>query len=298
MDFKDKLGSYTAMVNAELDKLITEKETPEGSIYKAMRYSLMAGGKRLRPVLALAVCELLGGSERCIMPYACALELIHTYSLIHDDLPAMDNDDYRRGRLTCHKVFGEAMAILAGDALLNRAFEIIAEDIEEEADPVILVKKARALSVISGASGASGMIGGQVVDLEAEGRGISQELLKYMHRHKTGALIKASVTASAIICGAGEAELEKLTEYSEMLGLAFQIKDDILDIEGNPDKMGKAKGSDSSSEKSTFVSILGVEASRIKLEEATGAALAILQSFGEKARFLTQLTIFLAKRDR
>lgn len=298
MNFKEKYNGWIVVVNDALGQYIAEKDTPEGNIYKAMKYSLTAGGKRLRPVLALAVCELLNGKISTVLPYACAIEMIHTYSLIHDDLPAMDDDDYRRGRPTNHKVFGEAMAVLAGDGLLNRAFEIMLADMcSGTQDARSLSRKARVAQWIAKASGTSGMIGGQVVDLESEGKTIPAELLEYMHRCKTGALIKAPVVSAAILCGALEDEFKNLEEYAAKLGLAFQIKDDILDIEGNLESMGKAAGSDAAKMKSTFITLYGLEGSKKMLENITNQAISSLEIFGAKAEFLVKLAEYLVRRE-
>ncbi len=211
MNFKESLNKWADLVNSSLEGYVPEQVVPEGDIYKAMRYSLMAGGKRLRPVLSLAVCDLLGGDEGDILPYGCAIEMIHTYSLIHDDLPAMDNDDFRRGMPTSHKVFGEAMAILAGDALLNKAFEVMLSHTLARNDS--LPERVRAMDLIARASGASGMIGGQVVDLQSESKSVATDMLEYMHKCKTGALIKAPVLVAAVLCGAGEEEYRHLEDF-------------------------------------------------------------------------------------
>lgn len=296
MDFKCRYDEYLEMTNRQLDTLVTEKDVPEKTLYKAMKYSLLAGGKRLRPVLALAVCDMLGENPGKVLPYACAIELIHTYSLIHDDLPAMDNDDYRRGRLTNHKVYGEAMAILAGDALLNLAFESMLAHTVQTGDR--LMEKLHAMEYIARAAGASGMIGGQVVDLESEGKSIPTDLLDYMHRCKTGALIKAPVMAAAFLCGAGEKEKERLETFAAGLGLAFQIRDDLLDVEGSLETMGKRTGSDAANEKTTFITLYGVERSREMLEQITRQAVDSLAPFGEKAEFLVALARYLVTRNK
>ncbi len=296
MDFKNKMNIWVGEVNKALDAFVPEKSSPEANIYRAMRYSLMAGGKRMRPVLSLAVCELLDGSMEEVMPYACAIEMIHTYSLIHDDLPAMDNDDYRRGRLTSHKVFGEGIAVLAGDALLNHAFETMIN--YTYSNPGGITAKLKAMSVIATASGANGMIGGQVVDLESEDREIQAEILRYMHRCKTGAMINASVLSAAILCKAEKKDIEALETYSNNIGLAFQIKDDILDIEGNPEKLGKNIGSDIDNKKTTFITLYGMEASKRMLAELTAEAIdAVEARFAEKAGFLKYLAEYLLKRE-
>jgi geranylgeranyl diphosphate synthase type II len=295
MEFKDKLNCYVNDINKKLNEYIKEQNVPQKNLYKAMEYSIAAGGKRLRPVLALTVTDMLGGNIEDIMPIACAIEMIHTYSLIHDDLPAMDNDDFRRGKPTSHKVFGEAMAILAGDGLLNYAFEtMLTAALETKCD---LKNYVKAMECVGYASGVKGMIGGQVVDLESEGKKIDSDTLKYMHSHKTGALIKAPVMAAAAICGATKAQEKALSEYSEYLGLAFQIQDDILDVIGDSAVLGKNVGSDESKDKSTFVSIYGLEKAKEMLLETTEKSKeAIKICFGEKAEFLVILSDYLLKR--
>ncbi len=295
MDFESKYSSYLNKINKFLEENLHSWDAPEKTIYDAMIYSLMAGGKRIRPVLSLAVCDMLEGDLDEVVPYACAIEMIHTYSLIYDDLPAMDNDDYRRGKLTNHKVFGEAIAVLAGDALLNFAFEIMLKHtLKNNTD---IEAKVKAMEIISKASGTSGMIGGQVVDLESEGKEILEDQLLYMHKCKTGALIKAPVLSSGVICGAGKQELAYLTEYSEKIGLAFQIKDDILDVEGSLATMGKNCGSDESNKKSTFITLFGLEQSRKMLEEYITGAVENIGKFGERSEFLKQLAVYIGSRN-
>lgn len=294
MNFGTRFEKWTAQVNAALQIFSEVKDTPEATVYRAARYSLMAGGKRLRPTLALAVAELLGGDEKDVLPYACAIEMIHTYSLIHDDLPAMDNDDYRRGIPTNHKVFGEAMAILAGDALLNGAFELMLSHTLAKGDR--LSERLRAMEHIARAAGAGGMIGGQVVDMESAGRKITAETLEYMHRCKTGALIKAPVLAAAILCGAEGGEYGALEEYAAAIGLAFQIKDDIMDVEGSFKDMGKSAGSDVANEKTTFVTVYGLEESKERLAAAVEKAVGALEIFAGRAAFLKELAEFIEKR--
>jgi len=250
--------------------------------------------------MAAAVCEMFGGKLEDILPFACGIEMIHTYSLVHDDLPAMDNDDYRRGKLSNHKVFGEGMAILAGDALLNDAFEIMINSCMESFNKHDIKKgiaKVKAMGAIANASGINGMIGGQIIDLEYEGKIPTEEILKKMHACKTGALIKASIVSSAIIQGASDEETEYLELYGEYLGLAFQIKDDILDVEGTFENMGKPVGSDSISGKATYVSIYGVEKSEIMLKEATNKAILSLEYFKNSGEFLSSLATHMLKRD-
>lgn len=295
MDFKSRFNTYAQTVNKSLDEIVALNNVPEKSILSAMKYSLMAGGKRLRPVLSLAVCEMLDGDKNEVLPYACAIEMIHTYSLIHDDLPSMDNDDYRRGMLTNHKVYGEAVAILAGDALLNLAFEtMIGSAMINSNNPSLKIK---AMGIIAKASGSTGMIAGQIVDIESEGKEISDDVLKYMHKCKTGEMIKASVMCSAILCDANDEELEMLNSYAEKIGLAFQIKDDILDVEGNIEKLGKQVGSDASNNKSTFVSLYGLEDSKKILDDITKDAIKSIEAFGNKGCFLKGLAEYLAIRD-
>jgi geranylgeranyl diphosphate synthase type II len=295
MDFYEKQKNYGNIVNDYLENIIKENELLEKSVYSAMRYSLLAGGKRLRPVLSLAVCEMLGGDVNEVLPFACAIEMIHTYSLIHDDLPAMDNDDYRRGKLTNHKVYGEAIAILAGDGLLNLAFETMLESMTKKCDN--MVNKVKAAQYIAKAAGVRGMIAGQVVDIESEDKEVPFETLEYMHRHKTGALIKAPVVSAAIICNASEEDLHSLDGYAENLGLAFQIKDDILDVEGSTEKLGKKVGSDESNNKTTYVSLYGLEKAKQMLRETTTKANNYIEKFGQKADFLRELAEYLVERE-
>jgi geranylgeranyl diphosphate synthase type II len=295
MNFKEKQISYAEIVNDFLESYIKENELLEKSVYSAMRYSLLAGGKRLRPVLSLAVCDMLGGELNEILPFACAIEMIHTYSLIHDDLPAMDNDDYRRGKLTNHKMYGEALAILAGDGLLNMAFELMLDSTSNNCHNI--ENKVRAMSYIARSSGTLGMIGGQVIDTESENKEVSLQTLEYMHRCKTGALIKAPVMSAAIICKASEEDLRSLEAYSGNLGLAFQIKDDILDVEGSTEKLGKKVGSDEFNKKTTYVSLCGLEKSKQMLRETTEEAIKSIEKFGTNATFLKELAEFLIARE-
>jgi len=294
MDFKQKMTAWSSRINEELDRYITEYEGPGADIQKAMKYSLMAGGKRLRPILAFAVCEVLGGNLEEVIPYACAIEMIHTYSLIHDDLPAMDNDDFRRGMPTSHKMFGEAMAILAGDALLNKAYEIMLE--HTYSDERRFKPGLGAMKVIADTAGADGMIRGQVIDIQSEGRDISIDTLKTMHRCKTGALIKAPVLAAALVCGAAYSEYKSLEEYAENIGLAFQIKDDIMDVQSSSSQMGKTTGKDALNKKATYVTLLGVEKAQELLDKTIDDSLKSIESFGEKADFLKSLAVFIKER--
>jgi len=292
MNFIEKQMYFVSIIEENLAKSIVIENPYYPKLKEAMLYSLMAGGKRLRPVLALATAEIFGKELQEVLAYACSIEMIHTYSLIHDDLPAMDNDDYRRGKLTNHKVFGEAMAILAGDALLNLAYENMLKDALTSDNS----RKLKAISIIAEYAGALGMIGGQVIDLDSEGKIVDSDKLKAMHRLKTGALIKAPVVSAAIICGADVTELKLLSSYAANLGLAFQIKDDILDVEGSIEDMGKNPGSDALCEKSTYVTMYGLDKSKKLLEDVTNEGVSFLESFDIKAEFLKELAMSLVRR--
>jgi len=290
-DLSTYLSERQVQVEAALDRSVPLAEPKK--IYEAMRYSLLAGGKRLRPILCLATCELAGGTLEMAMPTACALEMIHTMSLIHDDLPAMDNDDYRRGKLTNHKVYGEDIAILAGDGLLAYAFEYIATQTHEVPPQQLLQVVAQLGHAVS----ASGLVGGQVVDLECEGKSdTSLETLNYIHTHKTGALLEACVVCGAILASAPEADLQKLSRYAQNIGLAFQIVDDILDITATQAELGKTAGKDIQAQKATYPSLLGLEQSKIQAQKLVDDAKAELASFGEKARPLQAIAEFITRR--
>lgn len=293
MDIKTYMKEARAVTDTRLKELLpAETDYPE-VIHQAMAYSVFAGGKRFRPMLALAACETVCGDWKPALDAACAMECIHTYSLIHDDLPGMDDDDYRRGKLTNHKVFGEGMAILAGDALLTYAFEILSGMADDTNSRQIMT----IIGEVSRASGTAGMIGGQVVDIISEQTKPTTELLHYIHHHKTGALIVASVRMGAMLGGADETQLAALTEYACQLGLAFQITDDILDVAGDASKIGKPVGSDEKNEKATFPALFGLEKSRVMADEAVQAAVAALEPFGEKADMLVQLAQYLLSRE-
>jgi geranylgeranyl diphosphate synthase type II len=267
-------------------------ERPE-SLRDAMRYSLLAGGKRLRPILCLAACELVGGSSERAMPTAVALEMIHTMSLIHDDLPAMDNDDLRRGRPTNHKVYGDAMAILAGDAMLSRAFEMVAvRSANVPADRLLRVVGELAL-----VSGAPGLVGGQVVDLESEGKAVDLQTLEYIHLHKTAALLRACVVTGALIGGASDDQLEAMRTYANGIGLAFQIIDDILDVTASSEVLGKTAGKDLLADKTTYPKLLGLDASREKALQLVRESKAALEPWRDKAAPLLALADYVASRD-
>ncbi|SNX55371.1 polyprenyl synthetase family protein [Thermoanaerobacterium sp. RBIITD] len=291
--FEDVLKEKIEYVNEGLKKYLDTDEKPE-VLYDAMRYSVFAGGKRIRPILCLSACELMGGNREDALPIACAIEFIHTYSLIHDDLPAMDNDDLRRGKPTNHKVYGEAIAILAGDALLNYGFEVL---IQYALNSNLYTKILKATNEIAKAAGCHGMVGGQVIDLLSENKTISKDELKFMHDYKTGALIKAAVCSGAIVGGADDKTVEKLRKYADYLGLAFQIKDDLLDVLGDEKKLGKNIKSDVENGKSTFVSIFGIERSTALVSELTESANEILNEFGSRGEFLKSLTNYLAERE-
>ena len=279
------------MVEEALDSSLPISR-PE-KIYEAMRYSLLAGGKRLRPILCLATCELAGGRLEMAMPTACALEMIHTMSLIHDDLPAMDNDDIRRGKPTNHKVYGEDIAILAGDGLLAYAFEYVATQTQDVPPQQVL----QVIVYLSRAVGAAGLVGGQVIDLESEGKSnISAETLNFIHTHKTGALLKASVMSGAILAGAEDEEIQRLSKYAQNIGLAFQIVDDILDITSTQEELGKTAGKDLQAQKATFPSVWGLEESKAQAKQLVEAAITQLTPFGEKAEPLRALANFITTR--
>ncbi|MDZ8093138.1 MAG: polyprenyl synthetase family protein [Nostoc sp. DedQUE04] len=264
-------------------------------IYEAMRYSLLAGGKRVRPILCLATCEMMGGTIDMAMPTACAVEMLHTMSLIHDDLPAMDNDDYRRGKLTNHKVYGEDVAILAGDGLLALAFESVAiqtpQSVKREVVLQVIARLGRAL-------GASGLVGGQVVDLESEGKSdISLETLNFIHKHKTAALLEACVVCGGLIANASPEDVQRLTRYAQNIGLAFQIIDDILDITSTQEQLGKTAGKDQKAQKVTYPSLWGLEESRSIAQELVKEACVELEPFGDRAKPLQAIAHFIISRN-
>ncbi len=284
------LATRKQLVETALDQSI--QVTYPNQIYESMRYSLLAGGKRLRPILCLASCELAHGTLEQALPTACALEMVHTMSLIHDDLPAMDNDDYRRGKLTNHKVFGDDIAILAGDALLAYAFQVISEQTAN-------VPAHRVLNVIGRlgkAVAAEGLVGGQVVDLESEGKQISLETLEFIHKHKTGALLEVSVVSGAILAGADQEMITRLTQYSHAIGLAFQIIDDILDVTATSEQLGKTAGKDIAAAKATYPSLLGLEASKQKAAQLITTAKSQLEPYGTQAEALLSLADYITQR--
>jgi geranylgeranyl diphosphate synthase, type II len=284
------LKDKKTIVEVALDQSLAIAEPV--TIYEAMRYSLLAGGKRLRPILCIAACEMLGGTAEMAMNTACSLEMIHTMSLIHDDLPAMDNDDLRRGKPTNHKVYGEDIAILAGDGLLSYAFEYVARTPGVAAERLLQV-----IIRLGQAVGAEGLVGGQVVDLQSEGKSdVSVETLNFIHTHKTGALLEVCVTSGAILAGAGEAEIKTLSQYAQNIGLAFQIVDDILDITATQEELGKTAGKDLEAQKVTYPSLWGIEKSQEEARKLIDEAIASLNVYGEKAAPLQALAEYIVSR--
>ena len=293
MTLPDYIAARQKAVDAALDHWVPPESENPSTIHRAMRYSLFAGGKRIRPLLAIAAAEAISPAPAGIESAACALELIHTYSLIHDDLPALDNDDLRRGRPTCHKVFGDAMAILAGDALLTLAFQVLSK--LENVDACRRIELVRELSTAAGTAG--GMIGGQVNDLEGEGRVPTAPLLESIHRAKTGALLRVSVRMGAIYAGADSVQLAALTGFGEHVGLAFQIVDDVLDVEQSSEALGKTAGKDAAQKKITFPAVYGIERSRSMAEQERIEAHRALQSFDDRAQRLRELADLIVRRN-
>ena len=293
--WKSYCNERITWIEEALAQWIPEQNGLLNSLFESMRYSLFAGGKRLRPVLLMAAADAVGGEGRRYLRVACALEMIHTYSLIHDDLPAMDNDDYRRGKLTNHKVFGEGMAILAGDGLLTAAFEQML--LQEEVDAACLTQVVRE---IAAAAGPAGMVGGQAIDLAATGQAqpLNQEELRFMHRAKTGALFRAALRGGGLLAGASQEQLAALTTYAEEFGLAFQITDDILDVTGDEATIGKPVGSDERNEKETYVSLYSLDGARRMAKESVQRALAALEIFSTEADVLRSLATYLVSREK
>ncbi len=293
LDLDSYLKEKQTLVNIELGRFLDEVTCGPPTLTQAMRYCIEAGGKRLRPILCLAACELVGGRQTDALYAACALEFIHTYSLVHDDLPAMDNDDLRRGKPTCHKAFGEANAILAGDALLTAAFEILASRPGDSVPPSVAVK---IITVIAKAAGASGMVQGQQRDLFFEGKTVTWEELAALHRLKTGALIEASVSVGAMLGGGTDEQVAAVTTYGSYIGLAFQIADDLLNADGDPEILGKPVGSDQALAKATAISTLGIEGARQQAADLLDKALAVLTTFGDRGEPLAALARFVVER--
>lgn len=295
MDFKEKLKKYQEIVNEHLKEYINKEKCPEELLNQSVEYSLMAGGKRLRPILVIATYELFKKDIETCMPYAIALEMIHNFSLIHDDLPGIDNDDFRHGKPTNHKQFNEATAILAGDSLLNNAYIVISEELKKT-EKQELPQKIKILEEFSKA--VNQMIIGEFVDTEFEGKQISKKYLEYIHKNKTGALLILAVRMGAMLADASEEDLKKLTSYAEKIGLAFQIKDDILSEEGNQEILGKPVGNDKRLEKCTYVSKYGLEKAKEILNGIIKEATEELEIYGEKAQFLIELANYIENRNK
>ena len=299
MDFKNELSKYQEQVNTELEKYLRKQDCPERILNSAMEYSLMAGGKRLRPILVLATYQLFKEDIEEAMPFAVAIEMVHNFSLIHDDLPEVDNDDFRHGKPTNHKQFNHPTALLAGDGLLNQAYIVLSDEILYSAENQYkenFCEKVRAFNEFSKA--VDRMIAGEYLDTELEGKQISKEMLEYIHINKTGALLKLCVRMGAILAGASEKDLKKLTKYAENIGLAFQIKDDILSEEGDPKITGKPVGNDKEMGKCTYVSYYGLDGAKKELDKITQEAIEQLKDYGEKAEFLSQLATYIKNRNK
>ncbi len=294
-ELKSYINIKRRTINDRLDKIL-QQFNPGDMITQAMRHSLMAGGKRIRPILSLAAAEAVDGKPQEILTAACALEMIHTYSLIHDDLPAMDDDELRRGIPTCHMAFDEATAILAGDALLTLAFETLASVAIENGNQAD--KCLQVIRIIAAAAGSRGMIQGQMLDMKAEGRGLNSHELESMHALKTGALIEASLYCGALLSDANKVQLECMNTYARNIGIAFQVADDILNVEGNPAEMGKAVGTDELHEKSTYPSVLGLAASKLFAQKLVRQALQALEIFDKRAEPLRAIATYVIARKR
>jgi len=292
-DIESYLKQRAAIVGCELERAVAAREGPAARLYEAMRYSLLAGGKRIRPILAMASCEAVGGAIEAALGIACALEMIHTYSIVHDDLPCMDDDDLRRGRPTNHKVYGEAMATLAGDALLTDAFKVLVHRTGSGIDPALVLETVAELAE---AAGSEGMVAGQAMDLLGEGQPLDLAQLEHLHSKKTGALFVAAVRGGARMGGANPAQFGALTDYARALGLAFQVIDDLLDVESTPERMGKRTQKDSERGKATYPSILGVARSRELARQLERRAHHALRTFDERAEPLRRLASFVVER--
>lgn len=296
MNFKLWLEKKVDIVEKALRTYCPDYDNMQKLIYESMKYSLFAGGKRLRPVIMLGVYEMFSDEYENVLPFACAMEMIHTYSLIHDDLPAMDNDDYRRGKLSNHKKFGEATAILAGDGLLNLAFEVMS--VQSAKNSIDKEKALKAISIIATSSGTEGMIGGQVVDMFCEKKITDTEGLKYLQSLKTGAIIKSSAVVGGILGDADKNQLKCIEKFAENLGLAFQVQDDILDVEGDESKLGKPIGSDADNNKKTYVTMIGLEKSKELQHKLIDEAISALNCFGDKNIMLVELCNYLLNREK
>ena len=300
MNFKDQLSQKTAHVESVIAKYLPKEQGYQRTVLEAMNYSVMAGGKRLRPILMEECFLLFGGTGEVIEPFMAALEMIHNYSLVHDDLPAMDNDEYRRGRKTTWAIYGDGMAVLAGDGLLNLAYETAAEAFRMAEDMGGMQRIARALQILGNKAGVYGMIGGQTADVEAEdsGQSLTAELLLFIHEHKTAALIQAAMMIGAILAGATGEEIARLERAAYNIGVAFQIQDDILDVTSTTQVLGKPVGSDERNHKLTYVTLKGIEASRQEVERLSKEALQIIGSFRQRNEFLEVLTESLIYREK
>lgn len=294
--FGQQMKERTALIDRILKEVLPEVQSLQRTIFTAMEYSVMAGGKRLRPMLMKECYELFGGTEQeVIASFMAAMEMIHTYSLVHDDLPAMDNDDYRRGKETTHKVFGEDMGILAGDALLNYAYETAPNGVEKAEEPRNAIK---ALRILAKKAGVYGMVGGRVVDVEMTGKPLSEEQLHFIYRLKTGALLEASMMVGAALAGADDGSVSRMEEIGRNVGMAFQIQDDILDVEGTSEELGKPVGSDEKNEKRTYVSIYGMEKAKQSVEDYSNKALDCLKSLSVESAYLNTLIKVLVSRKK
>ena len=296
MEFKEELKIYQQMINNELEKYLRKENCPEEVLNESMEYSLMAGGKRIRPILVIATYKLFKDNIEKCMPYAVAIEMVHNFSLIHDDLPGIDNDDFRHGKPTNHKKFNEATAILAGDGLLNNSYIVISNDLKNTKDIKELESKLNVFNEFS--INVDRMIAGEYVDTEYEGKTISTDILKYIHENKTGALLKLCVRMGAMLADCSERDLEKLSLYADKIGLAFQIKDDILSEEGNEEVLGKPVGNDKELQKCTYVSEYGLEGAKYILDKITKEAIDELKDYGEKAEFLKELALYIQNRNK
>ena len=294
MEFKEQLKKYQEIVNTELEKYLKKENCPEKRLNEAVEYSLMAGGKRLRAILVLVVYKMFKQDYTEAMPYAIALEMIHNFSLIHDDLPEVDNDDFRHGKPTNHKMFNHPTALLAGDLLFNQAYVVISKDLKDSTSNI--QNKLRVFNEFSNA--VERMICGEYLDTELEGQNISTKMLEYIHENKTGALLKLSVRMGAILAEANEEDIDKLSAFADKIGLAFQIKDDILSEEGNPKITGKPVGNDKEHNKCTYVSTFGLQGAKQELEKTINEAIQIIKTYGEKAEFLKQLAIYIKDRNK
>ena len=293
MEFKEQLKKYQEIVNTELEKYLKKENCPEKRLNEAVEYSLMAGGKRLRAILVLAVYKMFKEDINEAMPYSVAIEMIHNFSLIHDDLPEVDNDDFRHGKPTNHKMFNHPTALLAGDLLFNQAYVVISNDLIKSKNTK---NKLRVFNEFSNA--VERMICGEYLDTELEGQSISTKMLEYIHKNKTGALLKLSVRMGAILADANEEDINRLSEFADKIGLAFQIKDDILSEEGNPKITGKPVGNDKEHNKCTYVSTFGLQGAKQELEKTINEAIQIIKTYGEKAEFLNQLAIYIKDRNK